>query len=34
VKKKFQKVFACHVENHKKIGAIFYGGAFLLAGTV
>jgi hypothetical protein len=27
-KKSFKKVFACHVENHLKIGAIF------LAGTV
>jgi hypothetical protein len=33
-KKSFKKVFACHVENHLKIGAIFFGGAIFLAGTV
>ncbi len=33
-KKSFKKVFACHVENHLKIGAIFFGGAIFLADTV
>jgi hypothetical protein len=32
--KRFQKVFACHVEKRKKIGAICYVGAIFLAGTV